>query len=179
MSHLDLMRVFRRMFNRAEIAVKHSDGFNPHPILAAVLPLPLGQESVCEFLDVTLETEVGSFLRLPDLLNPQLPSGLHITGAYVPMMGAGEIELVRSELTAVSGEWPTVDQTINVEKTTKSGNVRRIEIRASSLRLEDARTLTATLPPDVSPQLAVSALGVEFCRIRRIAVYAKLGREFR
>ena len=38
-SHLDLMRVFRRAFARAEVPLSFSQGFNPHPYLN-VLPLP-------------------------------------------------------------------------------------------------------------------------------------------
>lgn len=30
-SHLDLMRTFQRAFARAGIAIKHTEGFNPHP----------------------------------------------------------------------------------------------------------------------------------------------------
>ena len=32
-SHLDLMRTFQRLFLRAGIFLKHSNGFHPHPYL--------------------------------------------------------------------------------------------------------------------------------------------------
>ena len=50
-SHLDVMRTFQRVFPRAGLSIKHSNGFHPHPILSIVLPLPVGQSSDCEILD--------------------------------------------------------------------------------------------------------------------------------
>lgn len=32
-SHLDTMRTFQRVFPRAELHLKHSNGFHPHPII--------------------------------------------------------------------------------------------------------------------------------------------------
>ena len=40
-SHLDTMRTFQRVFPRAELHLKHSNGFHPHPIISIVLPLPV------------------------------------------------------------------------------------------------------------------------------------------
>ena len=42
-SHLDLMRTMQRTFKRAGYALKHSEGFNPHPIISILLPLSVGQ----------------------------------------------------------------------------------------------------------------------------------------
>ena len=42
-SHLDLMRTFQRVFPRTELAIKHTQGYHPHPILSIVLPLPVAQ----------------------------------------------------------------------------------------------------------------------------------------
>ncbi|MDR3729737.1 MAG: TIGR03936 family radical SAM-associated protein, partial [Oscillospiraceae bacterium] len=53
-SHLDLMRTFQRVFPRTGLEISHSNGFHPHPILSVVLPLPVGQSSVCELLDLTV-----------------------------------------------------------------------------------------------------------------------------
>ena len=54
-SHLDTMRTFQRVFPRAELHLKHSNGFHPHPIISIVLPLPVGQESVRELLEISSE----------------------------------------------------------------------------------------------------------------------------
>ncbi len=57
-SHLDLMRTFQRVFLRAGIRLRHTEGFNPHPYMVFALPLPVGCESDCELLDFDLPTKL-------------------------------------------------------------------------------------------------------------------------
>ncbi len=40
-SHLDIMKVFKRAFNRAGIRLAYSQGFNPHPKMGLAQPLSL------------------------------------------------------------------------------------------------------------------------------------------
>lgn len=58
--HLDVMRYFQKLFRRAGIPVKYSEGFSPHPILSFSTPLPLGAESFGEYADVELVETVSS-----------------------------------------------------------------------------------------------------------------------
>ena len=37
-SHLDLMRLFQRAFKRADLPLKHTQGFNPRPSVSIALP---------------------------------------------------------------------------------------------------------------------------------------------
>ena len=53
-SHLDIMRTFQRALKRADIDVKHTEGFNPHPYISIALPLSLGYSGECEFLDMVV-----------------------------------------------------------------------------------------------------------------------------
>jgi radical SAM-linked protein len=53
-SHLDLMRLWQRAFNRANIALAYSEGFNPHPRMSLAAPLALGVTSEAELMDVVL-----------------------------------------------------------------------------------------------------------------------------
>ena len=53
-SHLDLMRTFQRSFLRAGIAIKHTEGFNPHAFVSIPLPLSVGYSSQCEILEFGL-----------------------------------------------------------------------------------------------------------------------------
>ena len=41
-SHLDMMRLFNRLFKRADIRLAYSKGFNPHPKMGFAQPLSLG-----------------------------------------------------------------------------------------------------------------------------------------
>ena len=79
-SHLDLMRTFQRSFLRADIAVKHTEGFNPHAFVSIPLPLSVGFSSACEVLEcqvlnVPLE-------EVPARMNAALPAGITVTRCY-------------------------------------------------------------------------------------------------
>ncbi len=50
-SHLDLLRLFKRMFRTGGIEIKYSQGFNPHPKLTFAQPLSLGYSGTGELLD--------------------------------------------------------------------------------------------------------------------------------
>jgi radical SAM-linked protein len=79
-SHLDFMRTARRAFARAGIQLRHSEGFNPHPLMSFALPLSVGQESVCELLD--FEAADGIPPAALRALNAALPEGISAKELY-------------------------------------------------------------------------------------------------
>ena len=58
--HLDVMRYFQKLFRRAQIPVKYSEGFSPHQLLSFSHPLPLGMESLGEYADIELTESICS-----------------------------------------------------------------------------------------------------------------------
>lgn len=80
-SHLDLMRTLTRAFLRAEIRLKYSEGFNPHPNISIALPLSVGCESLCEIMDFKLAEDVPAVEILSKLKN-QLPEGIEAIEVY-------------------------------------------------------------------------------------------------
>jgi len=80
-SHLDLMRTFQRAFTRAQIPIKHTEGFNPHPFISIALPLPLGFSSRCELLEFGL-LEGTDYADVPARLNAALPEGVRVLECY-------------------------------------------------------------------------------------------------
>ncbi len=76
-SHLDLIRLFTRIFHRAELPVLYSEGFNPHPKMAVLLPLSVGTESSCEYIDVDFDDSV-SMLDVAKKLKKALPIGMDV-----------------------------------------------------------------------------------------------------
>lgn len=80
-SHLDLMRTMQRAFIRAGIAIRHTEGFNPHPYLSFALPLSVGVESRCELLDYDLLSDLGAD-ELIQRMNKALPEGVRVISAY-------------------------------------------------------------------------------------------------
>ena len=76
-SHLDLMRLFMRAMRRADLPLKISEGFSPHPKLSIVRALKLGLESEHEEAAVILK----EFVKPQDFktrLQQQLPQGITI-----------------------------------------------------------------------------------------------------
>lgn len=81
--HLDLLRLFQRCFNRAEIELNYSKGFNPRPKFSIANPLSLGVESIEEYMDIDLvkEIDISEFIIS---MNNVLPADIRILEAAYP-----------------------------------------------------------------------------------------------
>ena len=76
-SHLDLMRLFMRALRRAELPIKMTEGFSPHPKISIKRALKLGVESDNEEATIVL----NNFITLEEFkekLQKQLPQGIEI-----------------------------------------------------------------------------------------------------
>jgi radical SAM-linked protein len=76
-SHLDLMRLFMRAMRRADLPLKLTEGFSPHPKLSLKRALKLGIESQQEEASVVLKFPVApeDFWHR---LQKQLPEGIQV-----------------------------------------------------------------------------------------------------
>ncbi|MCR5484019.1 MAG: TIGR03936 family radical SAM-associated protein [Clostridiales bacterium] len=83
-SHLDLNRCFLRAVRRAGIGVWYTEGFNPRPHLNFLTPLPLGQESECEILEIKLEKDMKN-KEIKSRLSAVLPEGISIRDVTNPV----------------------------------------------------------------------------------------------
>ena len=54
LGHLDIMRTFQRNFNRANVKMTYSEGFNPHQKMSFALPLGVGISSQGEYMDAEI-----------------------------------------------------------------------------------------------------------------------------
>ena len=82
-SHLDLHRLLNRALVRAGMPIWYTKGFNPHAKMVFALPLPVGVESVCEYLDVKIDKELPTD-DIKELLNRQLTDELQVIEVYDP-----------------------------------------------------------------------------------------------
>ena len=73
--HLEMMVLFERAARRARLPLRHSQGFRPKAKIRFSPALPLGAESRCEFMEVTLRREMTPE-ELLEALSAQLPPGL-------------------------------------------------------------------------------------------------------
>lgn len=81
-SHLDLMRLFQRAFQRAGLPLKHTQGYNPRPSVSIALPLSVGVESHCELLDFDLDGISVCCDEITSRLNQTLVSGVVVHSTY-------------------------------------------------------------------------------------------------
>ncbi|MCX7761479.1 MAG: TIGR03960 family B12-binding radical SAM protein [Candidatus Kryptonium sp.] len=76
-SHLDLVRLFNRIFRKSGLKVAYTQGFHPHPKFSFSAPLPLGYSSLCEFIDFELEDHLD-VEGIKDRLASNLPDGMRV-----------------------------------------------------------------------------------------------------
>ncbi len=171
-SHLDLNRTMTRALRRLQLPLWYTEGFNRRPYLTFPAPLSLGSESVCERMDFRL-CEAVDLDTLPARFNETLPAGLRVISAAPAVMKAGKLAFASYTLTVdVPADTVTAflaQESILVEKKTKKGAVKEIEIRPALTDtavkpLESGCALDVTLPCGgddtvVNPALIKKALG--------------------
>lgn len=75
-SHLDMVRLFERLFRRLNVKLKFTEGFNPHPKIVFILPMAVGLCSPEEMFEVDVEEELDE--EIIEKLNLILPKGLKV-----------------------------------------------------------------------------------------------------
>jgi radical SAM-linked protein len=77
LGHLEMIDVFVRAARRAGIPMQFSEGFHPLPKISFTNPLPVGMESLAEFVDLELTRYIRAS-EFQEQLNRELPAGLRI-----------------------------------------------------------------------------------------------------
>lgn len=96
-SHLDMNRCMTRVVRRAEIPLWYTEGFNPHPYMTFLMPLPLGQTGMREPLDIRIEGEM-TFGEIKRRLNSVMPDGIEIVDVAKPECKPNEIAAAEYEI---------------------------------------------------------------------------------
>ena len=185
-SHLDLMRTMQRVFSRAGVPLKYSEGFNPHAKISIILPLTVGTASQCEYMDFALtdDWDLGS---LPEALNPYMPEGIRALEAYQAPCKGAELRWLRLAGVLKGGRDAAfytdffAQSSIMVQHRAKRG-VRTDDI-APSIKLArftdasggvEAELILHAQEPTVSPELMMAALGDDapaWFRFTRLEAY--------
>ncbi|MFA7347291.1 MAG: TIGR03960 family B12-binding radical SAM protein [Desulfurivibrionaceae bacterium] len=83
LSHLELIQVFFRAFSRGKLPLNFSQGFNPTPKVSFSPALPLGTESLAEFVLIDLWEPLSDLGDFVTAMNRQLPEGLVVSQAVL------------------------------------------------------------------------------------------------
>lgn len=81
-SHLDLMRMFKRTFKKAGIKLVYSQGFNPHPKMGFAQPLSLGYWGLKELMEFETVEEQNP-QELKKIIGDMMPEGIEIIDCKV------------------------------------------------------------------------------------------------
>ncbi len=77
LGHLDIMRFFQRVFNRADVKMEYSIGFNPHQKMSFAQPLGVGILSEGDYLDAEIAPG-QDLLEIRDKMNRVCGDGFRI-----------------------------------------------------------------------------------------------------
>ena len=128
-SHLDLHRTFNRVLVRAGIPLWYTQGFNPHAKMVFALPLSVGCESECEYLDVRVDRDISPE-EMKKRLNEQITDELRVLDVYEAPCKPTEVQWAsyRYELCPIADGEQLFDAVrslfrgeVKMKKKTKSG----------------------------------------------------------
>ncbi len=137
-SHLDLTRCVTRIFRRTDIPLWYTEGFNPHPYLMFSLPLPLGAEGLRETLDIRINDDGYTDIRVLEQLNNATVPGIEfleikepaekitaiVSASYtVTIPNVAESEKFAGLLKSIVNE-----KNIIIDKKTKKGGIKQINV---------------------------------------------------
>ena len=200
-SHLDLMAVMQRAFARADLPLKFSEGFNPHPQISILLPLSVGTASICELMDFRL-LEERDLKTLPDRLTAVLPDGIRALEAYESVRKSAQLKWLDIEgMLEYDTVKPMADKLdaffsrpeLTIEKKTKRGS-GQADIRPAidKIGFSDTgeglklRARISAQEPTLNPDHLINALrqlcpelAPDFARFTRLETYDADGNVYR
>ena len=176
-SHLDLQRTIARVLVRANIPMWYTQGFNPHAKVIFGLPLSVGTESECEFIDLRIDRDIPPE-DIKKQLNCELTDEMQILEAYEPTSKFQDVAWAKYEIclrfpsasATVAQELQALYTTspLNMTKKSKSGDkeidvctmIRKIntvynEDRPSEIRI--SAILSAGNAEHLNPELLIKA----------------------
>lgn len=176
-SHLDMNRCMTRAVRRAQIPLWYTEGFNPHPYMTFLMPLPLGQAGLREPLDIRIEDDM-SFKEIKNRLNAVMPEGIEIVDVAKPECKPNEIAAAEYEadvifenedeaaVFAAGAAQIIASGVLNAEKRSKKGiktvnlceMVRSFEIKANGNKASVKAVLAAGNSVNLNAELLLNAL---------------------
>ena len=187
--NLEFMGLIQRAVRRAELPIRFSAGFHPHPRISFPDALPLGVESEAEMLDLELWRETPA-QEVVEKLNAQLPQGLRVEeAAGVPWdltsatATTSEV-LWRVPLTGEEADLPSrIEAFLAADRVDirreKKGQMQTLDLRPDVLHLEQADGALWLSLRKGSPMPVAAWLLQEDVEAVRQRVVRKVGVRFR
>ncbi|MBI5237165.1 MAG: TIGR03960 family B12-binding radical SAM protein [Deltaproteobacteria bacterium] len=151
LSHLELVSTMTRAIKRARIPLKYSQGFHPLPRISFATPLPVGMESMEEYVDMELNSPEGRVdpKGLVEKLNGELPEGIKFLGGDVIPLKLSQPSAIITEYFIFLKKGP---KGLNIEPEDINGFLRDFVAKDSIVtRITREDKVTEV---DIKPQLA-------------------------
>ncbi len=160
-SHLDLLRLFDRVIRRSQIPLAFTGGFHPSPRIAPANALTLGATSEGEIVDFELTQTIDAAI-FKQTLAAYLPSDIPIyqveeidikassatqavhQAEYLLTVALAKVEPVNAKQWQAWIDQIWMTKEIWFEQTTKSGKVKRVNLRERLLALDITQTTPVT-----------------------------------
>lgn len=164
LGHLDIMRFFQRCFNRAEVKMEYSEGYNPHQKMSFAQPLGVGIISRGEYLDA----EIASGQNLEDIcrrLNDVCGDGFEVLNVKAVKEGAKkamaalqfasyEVDVRRlAALLADLGQTDVENSAVNLDAFDTVVNHAISDLLSADQILVSKTTKSGTREVDIRPQI--------------------------
>lgn len=182
-SHLDMQRAVRRALERSGLEIGRTEGFNPHPKMVFSMPLSMYQESLCEFLDISVGGDV-SYDGITERLAAVFPPGFEVLRAAAPVMAAKSIKyaayriIMDTDMSAAEAR-KILSGPMPVEKRGKGGTkivdiapmIKSASVTAGAGTLVIDAVVNASGESYLNPAYIVSFLapGCAFSRVTRLS----------
>jgi radical SAM-linked protein len=163
LGHLEMASIFVRAFRRSRVQLKYSEGFHPKPKLNFLDALPVGMESIKEFLVIIVSEDLSS-VEIVSRLNSNLPEGLQVINISGLTKDASRFEAFTTTYRVLSNkavfhqnqmiftmerpEWITT-------KTSRKGKSRKLNLRPAVLHLERRSDSELKMTLQTSPERVV------------------------
>lgn len=189
-SHLDTQRAIQRMLKRANLPIKYTMGFHPHPVLTFAQPLSVGMSSQGEYFEFS-PLEYIDPIKLRGIISSYMPKGfLCLDCGYIreefpslmAMVKRADWEIYLDDVPFSKAEKALesilAEDVVIIEKTTKKGS-RKTDIRpgifeAKCKEKEKGTKFFVTLATgstgNVSPRDFLKAMGID----HRYALYHRV-----
>jgi radical SAM-linked protein len=159
-SHRDGARLWERALRKVGLPTAYSAGFTPRPKISFGLALPVGAESIAEYVDIELREGASPDLELLHVqLSEALPDGIDVTAVVERQHADGSLQEV---VTSCTWElWSHLLAPADIEAATGLLDAGRLMIereRKGQRHTDDIRPAVLDLHPDVTGQRLVAEL---------------------
>lgn len=167
LSHLEMVDVFVRAARRAGIPMQFSEGFHPLPRVTFTNPLPVGTESVVEYMDL----ELSRYIKEEEYqiaMNRELPAGLQIIRTTAMAFKGRPLPTIFNEdkyllyLGGVGRVFPKEEVEARLQETLKRRQVMIIQEKKSGEQMINAMQFVTQLRVVERPELDVAAELVDY-----------------